>query len=71
MQIGVHPVSRPALVGLSSVVRSVPIAARVEPKRAQGVAQCWRGLSGRERLVVSPPDGLKEGMRVAAEETTR
>jgi RND family efflux transporter MFP subunit len=29
------------------------------------------GLSGRERLVVSPPDGLKEGMRVAAEETTR
>ena len=29
------------------------------------------GLSGSERLVVSPPDGLKEGMRVAAEETTR
>jgi RND family efflux transporter MFP subunit len=29
------------------------------------------GLSGRERLVVSPPDGLKEGMRVAAEETKR
>jgi RND family efflux transporter MFP subunit len=29
------------------------------------------GLSGRERLVVSPPDGLKEGMRVAAEETPR
>jgi RND family efflux transporter MFP subunit len=29
------------------------------------------GLGGRESLVVSPPDGLKEGMRVAAEETTR
>ena len=29
------------------------------------------GLSGGERLVVSPPDGLKEGMRVAAEETKR
>ena len=29
------------------------------------------GLSGSERLVVSPPDGLKEGMRVAAEETKR
>jgi RND family efflux transporter MFP subunit len=29
------------------------------------------GLSGSERLVVSPPDGLKEGMRVAAEETQR
>jgi len=29
------------------------------------------GLSGRERLVVSPPDGLKEGIRVAAEEPTR
>jgi hypothetical protein len=27
------------------------------------------GLSGSERLVVSPPDGLKEGTRV--EETTR
>jgi RND family efflux transporter MFP subunit len=29
------------------------------------------GLGGRESLVVSPPDGLKEGMRVAAEETKR
>ena len=29
------------------------------------------GLSGGERLVVSPPDGLKEGMRVAAGETKR
>ena len=29
------------------------------------------GLTGSERLVVSPPDGLKEGTRVAAEETTR
>jgi RND family efflux transporter MFP subunit len=29
------------------------------------------GLSGSERLVVSPPDGLKEGMRVAAEESKR
>ena len=29
------------------------------------------GLSGSECLVVSPPDGLKEGMRVAAEETKR
>src|SRR5437660_249508 len=29
------------------------------------------GLSGNERLVLSPPDGLKEGMRVAAEETKR
>jgi len=27
------------------------------------------GLTGQERLVVSPPDGLKEGARVAAEET--
>jgi RND family efflux transporter MFP subunit len=27
------------------------------------------GLSGSERLVLSPPDGLKEGMRVAAEDT--
>src|SRR2546422_849040 len=27
------------------------------------------GLTGKERLVVSPPDGLKEGARVAAEET--
>ena len=26
------------------------------------------GLTGKERLVVSPPDGLKEGARVAAEE---
>ena len=26
------------------------------------------GLTGNERLVVSPPDGLKEGGRVAAEE---
>ena len=26
------------------------------------------GLTGKERLVVSPPDGLKEGSRVAAEE---
>ncbi len=26
------------------------------------------GLTGRERLVVNPPDGLKEGARVAAEE---
>src|SRR5881409_2665597 len=29
------------------------------------------GLSGGERLVLSPPDGLKEGMRVAAEELKR
>jgi len=29
------------------------------------------GLGGSERLVVSPPDGLKEGMRVAAEESKR
>jgi len=29
------------------------------------------GLGGGERLVLSPPDGLKEGMRVAAEETQR
>ncbi len=29
------------------------------------------GLSGNERLVLSPPDGLKEGMRVAAEEPKR
>ncbi len=29
------------------------------------------GLSGSERLVLSPPDGLKEGMRVAAEEAKR
>src|SRR3989442_1529485 len=27
------------------------------------------GLTGKERLIVSPPDGLKEGARVAAEET--
>ena len=27
------------------------------------------GLTGKERLVVSPPDGLREGARVAAEET--
>jgi hypothetical protein len=27
------------------------------------------GLTGQERLVVSPPDGLKEGARVAAGET--
>jgi RND family efflux transporter MFP subunit len=27
------------------------------------------GLSGSERLVLSPPDGLKEGMRVVAEDT--
>jgi RND family efflux transporter MFP subunit len=27
------------------------------------------GLTGKERLVVSPPDGLKEGARVVAEET--
>jgi RND family efflux transporter MFP subunit len=27
------------------------------------------GLNGSERLVLSPPDGLKEGMRVAAEDT--
>jgi hypothetical protein len=27
------------------------------------------GLSGTERLVVSPPDGLKEGTRVAVEGT--
>ncbi len=26
------------------------------------------GLTGRERLVVNPPDGLKEGARVAGEE---
>jgi len=25
------------------------------------------GLSGQERLVVSPPDGLKDGVRVALE----
>jgi RND family efflux transporter MFP subunit len=29
------------------------------------------GLSGSERLVLSPPDGLKEGMRVLAEDTKR
>jgi RND family efflux transporter MFP subunit len=29
------------------------------------------GLNGSERLVVSPPDGLKEGLRVAAEESKR
>jgi RND family efflux transporter MFP subunit len=29
------------------------------------------GLSGSERLVLSPPDGLKEGMRVVAEDTKR
>jgi len=29
------------------------------------------GLSGSERLVLSPPDGLKEGMRVVAEDTRR
>lgn len=29
------------------------------------------GLNGSERLVLSPPDGLKEGMRVAAEESKR
>jgi HlyD family secretion protein len=29
------------------------------------------GLSGGERLVLSPPDGLKEGLRVAAEEPKR
>ena len=29
------------------------------------------GLSGGERLVLSPPDGLTEGMRVAAEESPR
>jgi RND family efflux transporter MFP subunit len=29
------------------------------------------GLRGSERLVLSPPDGLKEGMRVAAEDTKR
>jgi len=29
------------------------------------------GLSGSERLVLSPPDGLKEGMRVVAEEPKR
>jgi hypothetical protein len=28
------------------------------------------GLTGKERLVVSPPDGLKDGDRVAAEERT-
>ncbi|PYN26343.1 MAG: efflux RND transporter periplasmic adaptor subunit [Candidatus Rokuibacteriota bacterium] len=28
------------------------------------------GLTGKERLVVSPPDGLKDGDRVAAEEST-
>src|SRR5204862_7861396 len=27
------------------------------------------GLDGKERLVVSPPDGLREGMRVAVEGT--
>jgi len=26
------------------------------------------GLSGQERLVVSPPDGLKDGVRVALEQ---
>ena len=29
------------------------------------------GLRGSERLVLSPPDGLKEGMRVVAEDTKR
>jgi hypothetical protein len=29
------------------------------------------GLSGSERLVRSPPDGLEEGMRVVAEDTKR
>jgi len=29
------------------------------------------GLSGSERLVVSPPDGLKEGMRVGVEASPR
>jgi RND family efflux transporter MFP subunit len=29
------------------------------------------GLNGSERLVLSPPDGLKDGMRVAAEEARR
>ncbi len=29
------------------------------------------GLTGSERLVLSPPDGLKEGMRVAVEESKR
>jgi hypothetical protein len=29
------------------------------------------GITGNERLVVSAPDGLKEGARVAAEETQR
>jgi transposase len=38
MQIGVHPVARPALVRLRGIVRSVPVALRVEPKRTQGRA---------------------------------
>jgi hypothetical protein len=30
--------------------------------------EVFSGLTGRERLVVNPPDGLKEGARVAGEE---
>ena len=46
MQIGVHPVARPALVGLRRFMRAVPIPSRVEPQRAQGLAQGRRRLGG-------------------------
>src|SRR5580704_6857419 len=49
VQIGVHPVAGAALVGLRGVVRAVPVALRVEPKRAQRMAERRGGLVGWER----------------------
>jgi len=48
---------------------TVPIWRAARPNLGQSV-EIVRGSRPRA-LVVSPPDGLKEGMRVAAEEPTR
>jgi len=49
MQIGVDPVAVAALIRLRRVMRAVPIAARVQPKRLEPKAQCRRRLGSGER----------------------
>ena len=52
-------------VGGGGTVRYLPV--QLGRDLGQSV-EIVSGLTGQERLVVSPPDGLKEGDRVAVEE---
>jgi len=48
--------------------RSSPSAAGLRSASMVSSVEIASGLTGRERLVVSPPDGLAEGARVVARE---